>query len=169
MGKMRKVSVNNLHPRLSCANSEIRAMFRFLDEAMKPDAIPEGELSIAIVDESEIVRMHKLFLGDPSATDVITFPGDPGENLAGEICVCADYAAMQAPKYSQSFENELALYLAHGWLHLAGYDDIEENDRVKMRLAEKRAMDEITVSKKNPRFFLRNQKNCAAPSDSSHY
>jgi probable rRNA maturation factor len=155
MKKERKVSVNNTYPKLACKASEIRAMYRFLDEAMRPDAIPEGELSIALVGEAEIIRMHKQFLGDPSVTDVITFPGDPGEKLAGEICVCADFAAAQAPKFSQSFEKEMTLYLAHGWLHLAGYDDIDENNRVKMRLAETRAMDEMEKNGKIPHFSQR--------------
>ena len=155
MKKERKISVNNAHPRLQCKASEIRSMLRLLDANMKPDAIPDGELSIAIVDEAEIVRMHKQFLNDPAVTDVITFPGDPDDDLAGEICVCADFAAVQAPKFSQSFEQELALYLAHGWLHLAGYDDIEENDRAKMRLAEKRAMDEMIRNDQIPHFALR--------------
>ena len=150
----RSVSVNNAHERLTCKAAEIRALYRLLDAAMKPDAVPTGELSIALVDGAEIVRMHKQFLDDPAVTDVITFPGDPDEDLAGEICVCADFAAAQAPRFGQSLDEELTLYLIHGWLHLAGYDDIADEDRPKMRAGEARAMAAVKAARKVPHFEL---------------
>ena len=154
MPNSRRVSINNAHPRLRIKAPEVRALYRFLDGALLPDAIPEGELSIAFVDEAEIVRMHQQFLNDPTATDVITFPGDPDEDLAGEICVCADYAAAQAPRFGQTFDAELTLYLVHGWLHLAGYDDIADADRVHMREGEARAMSAIVAAGRMPHFSL---------------
>lgn len=148
----RKVSVNVAHSGISCKTAQIRTLYRFLDKSAAPDAIPAGELSIAIVDEAEIVRMHKEFLNDPAVTDVITFPGDEEDDLAGEICVCADFAARQAPLFDNDFDHELTLYLVHGWLHLAGYDDIEDEDRLAMRAAEKRTMALLTEGGILPHF-----------------
>lgn len=150
----RSVTINNAHPRLTIKVPEVRALYRFLDKAMLPDAIPAGELSIAFVDNAEIVRIHTEFLADPAPTDVITFPGDEEEDLAGEICVSADYAAEQAPKFGTSYNEELTLYLVHGWLHLAGYDDIDEEDRKEMRLAEKRAMEAVKNAGRLPSYEL---------------
>jgi len=48
----------------------------------------------------------------------------------------------------------LSLYLIHGWLHLLGFDDIEEEDRKIMRREESRVMDLIGQSKAWPDFLL---------------
>jgi probable rRNA maturation factor len=154
MQKQRSVTVNNTYPRLKINAAQVKAMYRLLDKALAPDAIPAGELSIAFVDNDEIVRIHKEFLSDANVTDVITFPGDPEEDLAGEIVVSADFAAQQSPKFGTSYDEELSLYLMHGWLHLAGYDDIEDDDRKEMRLAEKRAMDAVKSAGKLPHYEL---------------
>lgn len=136
----RSVSVSNNCPHLRCKAADVRAMVRALDEAMPDPRAPEGELSFAIVGEAEIVAMHERFLNDPTVTDVITFPGSPEDGFAGEVCVCADYAQRQAPLFGQGVDEELTLYMVHGWLHLAGYDDIDEMDRAKMREGEAMAM-----------------------------
>ncbi|MFA5256603.1 MAG: rRNA maturation RNase YbeY [Opitutales bacterium] len=155
MPSPRRVSVNNAHPALKFRQADVKALFRFLDEGLTGDAVPAGELSVAFVDAGEIIRLHESFLDDPTITDVITFPGDKDENLAGEICVCADYAAQQAPKFGQSLSEELTLYLVHGWLHLAAYDDKAEPDRASMREAEARTMAAVRKADKLPGFALK--------------
>lgn len=120
----------------------LRRLFAALDRAA-PWRCPPGELSIAFVDDAEIIRLHRDFLDDPTVTDVITFPGDaetlPGDPapFAGEICVCVDQALREAPKHGFSVDDELTLYLVHGWLHLAGHDDLSDAPRAAMREAER--------------------------------
>jgi probable rRNA maturation factor len=77
---------------------------------------------------------------DPSPTDVITFPAQPEMESAGEIIVSVDHARSQAAELGETFSRELSLYLVHGWLHLAGYDDHKDSDRAKMREAEQKAL-----------------------------
>jgi len=156
MPKQRSVSINNAHPGLKFKQAEVKALYRFLDQGLScDDAIPDGELSIAFVDADGISQLHEQFLSDPTVTDVITFPGDQEEDLAGEICVCVDFAIEQAPRFEQSFAEELTLYLVHGWLHLAGYDDVQEADRAEMRKAEVRTMDAVKKAEKLPDFILK--------------
>lgn len=131
--------VNNLCPTLGYDESEIERLFTTLDQKGSFDA-PAGELSIAFVDKDEIGRIHDDFMGDPSPTDVITFPGDPDLDLAGEIIVCPQVALEYAQREKLDFSQELSLYLIHGYLHLCGFDDIDENDRKQMRLAEQQAL-----------------------------
>lgn len=102
--------------------------------------ISEGELSIAFVNDAEIAQVHADFMEDPSPTDVITFPAQPEMESAGEIIVSVDHARSRAAKLGETFSRELSLYLVHGWLHLAGYDDRKESDRAKMREAEQKAL-----------------------------
>ncbi len=99
-----------------------------------------GELSVAFVDDAAIARVHADFMNDPSPTDVITFPADPDMDSAGEIIISVDQARSRAAEHCQSFSQELALYLIHGWLHLAGYDDRCDDDRARMREAEQAAL-----------------------------
>ena len=51
-----------------------------------------------------------------------------------------DHARSRAEELGEPFSRELSLYLIHGWLHLAGYDDRAEADRAKMREAEQLAL-----------------------------
>jgi len=60
--------------------------------------------------------------------------------MAGEICVSVDAAAAFAKRHGREVAEELLLYVVHGWLHLAGYDDLQPARRRVMRGAERRAM-----------------------------
>ncbi|MCH2156161.1 MAG: rRNA maturation RNase YbeY [Opitutales bacterium] len=106
-------------------------------------SIPDGELSIALVDEATICEIHARFLDDPTPTDVITFPGDTDENIAGEIIVSVDQAMRVHQANNTTLIQELTLYLVHGWLHLAGEDDIDPADRMLMRQAEKTVLKQL--------------------------
>jgi probable rRNA maturation factor len=79
-------------------------------------------------------------MDDPTPTDVITFPAQPAMESAGEIIVSVDHAQSRALELGEPFSRELSLYLVHGWLHLAGYDDRNDTDRAEMRRAEQRAL-----------------------------
>jgi len=135
----KRAQVANQVEELSLQEQQVETLFRTLDSDGSFDP-PVGELSIAFVSKEEISQIHDQFMGDPSATDVITFPGDPTENLAGEICVCPQVALEYAKTHESNFTTELNLYLVHGYLHLCGFDDINEADRAEMRKAESQAM-----------------------------
>jgi probable rRNA maturation factor len=94
-------------------------------------------------------------MADPSPTDVITFAGDPAVDSAGEICVSADTAARYAQSQRRDFSRELTLYIVHGWLHLAGYDDLQPARKRVMRRAEARAMKLLAAAEVIPVFFWR--------------
>ena len=99
-------------------------------------------------------RVHADFLNDPAPTDVITFEGDAALGSAGEICVCADVARDYAALHGGRFSRELLLYLVHGYLHLAGYDDLQPAVKRRMRAAETRAMKLLHAAKAIPAFRL---------------
>lgn len=149
----KRALVNNLCPGLTVDENEIERMFAVLDEQGGFES-PSGELSIALVSKREISRIHGQFMQDVSPTDVITFPGDSDEGLAGEICVCPEVARDYALQNSEDFSHELALYLAHGYLHLCGFNDTEESERTEMRRAESVAMKTLLAHKAIPRFSL---------------
>lgn len=114
-----------------------------------------GELSVAFMTDEALARLHADYLDDPAPTDVITFPADPAVGSAGEICVSADAAARVAAERGGDFSEELALYVAHGWLHLAGHDDRAPVPRRLMRRAEARALGLLLRKRALPKFALR--------------
>jgi probable rRNA maturation factor len=126
---------------------------------------PAGELSLVFLTDPALAKIHGDFMADPTATDVITFEGDAAAGLAGEICVSADTAARyvgrpegRAPARpvvrQDAFAAELTLYLVHGWLHLAGYDDLRPAKKRRMRAAEARAMKLLREAKAVPAFRM---------------
>ena len=54
-----------------------------------------------------------------------------------------------------TFATELTLYVVHGWLHLAGYDDLQPAKKRKMRAAEARAMKLLMAAEAIPPFRLK--------------
>ena len=102
---------------------------------------------MAIVDDATIARLHADYLGEPGPTDVISFPLHGGDEpsggpciMLGEVVASAETAAREASKRGIPPEREIALYVIHGTLHLAGYDDMEPRSKRAMRRAEARYM-----------------------------
>lgn len=94
-----------------------------------------GEWSFAFrfVDDGEIGRLHGSFLGDPSPTDIITFPydSDDGEQ-GGDIVISVDTAARNAEAQGWPVLQELRFLVLHGLLHVLGWDDAGDEDRAAM-------------------------------------
>jgi len=107
-----------------CGEQAIQLILeRYLDRVNPPLVV-----SVTLIDDLKIGRVHLQFMDDPSATDVITFPY--GEE--GEILISVETAERQALEYGVSVERELVLYLIHGLLHLSGYGDTTETSRAEM-------------------------------------
>ncbi|TVP81003.1 MAG: rRNA maturation RNase YbeY [Puniceicoccaceae bacterium] len=136
---MLQLEINSQYSALAAPEAIAAMLFERL-QASGAFPISGGELSIAFVDDATIARVHGDFMGDPSPTDVITFPADASIETAGEIIVSVDHARSRSVEFAEPFSRELCLYLVHGWLHLAGYDDREDSDRQKMRDAEQEAL-----------------------------
>jgi len=155
-GGGRTTAVANRNPRLRVDRRSIAAAVELLDAHAREfrGGCPPGALSVAFLADPALARLHARYLGDPSPTDVITFCGDPANGLAGEICVSADAAVRTAGRARGRLSREIALYLVHGWLHLAGYDDRIPAAKRVMRRAEARAMRLIERHSAVPRFKL---------------
>lgn len=158
MKRSRIVDVNNESEDLRYNTSQVIALFSFLDRLEEP-SIPPGDLSIAFVSVETIKKIHADFLNDPTATDVITFPGDSALNFAGEICVCMHSAVTFSQQNNIPFGEELARYLVHGWLHLAGYDDVNPSLKAVMLAKENFLLETLKREQKVPDFeFFPDQK-----------
>lgn len=99
------------------------------------------ELSIAVVDEQEMQRLHVEWMDLPGPTDVMSFPMDelragtpeqPSEGTLGDIVLCPPVAFRQAQAAGHSTEDEFFLLTVHGILHLLGHDHAQEQEREEM-------------------------------------
>jgi probable rRNA maturation factor len=121
----------------------------------------ETEVSILFVDEKAIADLNNRFLGKDGPTDVLAFPIDeepveggrspdsggtgPGYNpspeeaptLLGDVVICPAVAHHNAPEHAGTYEDELALLLVHGLLHLLGMDH-EDADEAEVMEAKER-------------------------------
>lgn len=133
------------------------AVERIVRAAATHGGQPELSVGVVMAPDSLMVELHGTYLDDPTPTDVITFdlrageddfPLPPGEAdameagaaLDAELYVGVEEAQRVAERRGVSLERELALYVAHGVLHLVGFDDLTEDDAAAMRVAEHAVM-----------------------------
>lgn len=113
------------------------------------------ELSLLITDDATVRELNKTYRGKDKATDVLSFALEadgrsdavagfvmpPGEGVhLGEVVVSYPKAAEQAGERKHSVEDELALLVVHGVLHLLGYDHDKPNREREMRSLEQRVL-----------------------------
>lgn len=126
----------------------------------------EAELSVIFVDETTIAAHNKQFLAHEGPTDVLSFPIEdepvlsgrmpdnggtgPGSStreeemplLLGDIIICPEVAFRNAPEHTGSYDEELALLLVHGILHLLGMDHEIVGEAEKMEAREQELLNQ---------------------------
>ncbi len=155
-----KIKIRNQQKDLQISLPSIRRAVRLtLKDVI---GIACDEVSLHFVSKEEISELHDEFFNDPSITDCISFPIDhPGEGdldycLLGEVFVCPFVAKQYAKDHKADPYEETLLYIVHGLLHLAGFDDIETKDRKEMRKQEARAISFLKQKKISIRSIAKN-------------
>ncbi|KRG10294.1 rRNA maturation RNase YbeY [Staphylococcus sp. NAM3COL9] len=119
--------------------TQIDKLLTFAKEQEQIDS--DAELSVTFVDKTEIQEINKIYRDKDKVTDVISFALEEDEpeiigldmpRVLGDIIICTDVAQEQADSYGHSFERELGFLALHGFLHLLGYDHIDEQDEKEM-------------------------------------
>lgn len=106
---------------------------------------PEAELSLVLVDDAEISRLNRKYLGREGPTNVMAFPMRGGSfagvnpHLLGDVVISAERAVAEAQAGRYTPEEMLDFYLIHGILHLLGFDhegSAEEAARMEAKAEE---------------------------------
>jgi probable rRNA maturation factor len=124
----------------------------------------EAELSILFVDETSMADLNSRFMGVEGPTDVLAFPleddlvepgrypdsstsgpvdprvrGEAGDPplLLGDVVVCPAVAARNAPNHAGTYDDELALLVVHGILHVLGHDHADADEEAAMQAKER--------------------------------
>lgn len=107
-----------------------------------------AELSLAIVGDATMAKLHEGHLGIAGPTDVLTFELDHdgrGRVTAGEVVICAAEARRQARRRGVAERDEAMLYALHGMLHLCGYNDLTDGDHRRMHKKEDWILDRLGI------------------------
>ncbi len=132
------------------------------DQARQPGGLRgDVELSMLFVDEHAIADLNDRFLGEDGPTDVLAFPMDehlmeggrspdsggtgPGvtqelgeaPTMLGDVVLCPAVARRNAESASRTYEDELALLVVHGILHLLGMDHADADEAGVMQRRER--------------------------------
>lgn len=124
----------------------------------------EAELSVLFVDEVAMADLNQRFMGSDGPTDVLAFPlddelvepgrypdsstsgpvdprvrGEAGDPplLLGDVVICPAVAARNAPGHAGTYDDELALLVVHGILHVLGHDHAEPDQEAAMQAKER--------------------------------
>lgn len=121
----------------------------------------QAEMALLFVTREAITEMNRVHMGVDGPTDVLAFPIDLVDNsratgptahsstpivarvdvgelplLVGDVVVCPSVASEQAPSHAGTLDDELALLVTHGILHVLGYDHDTQVNADKMRARE---------------------------------
>lgn len=141
------------------------ALTAVADACARLEAVPVAAFAtLALVDDEAIRAINRERRGVDRATDVLSFPSvryaqgqtaraaqaqlarcwDPDAHAAhlGDIVISVQRAAEQAQAYGHPFAREMCYLLAHGMMHLMGYDHIENEEKKAMRDMEETALRE---------------------------
>ena len=93
-------------------------------------------LSFLFVDDEEMLKYNKKYLQHESYTDVITFDSSEDKKIAGDIIISLERVNDNAKFYQVSYNYELQRVMAHGLLHLLGYNDKNKEEKKIIRKKE---------------------------------
>ncbi|RKN82796.1 rRNA maturation RNase YbeY [Ulvibacterium marinum] len=99
-----------------------------------------GNLSFVFCDDTYLLEINQKFLGHDSLTDVITFDYSDDDVLFGDVFISTERLKENSYKFNSKFVDELQRVMAHGVLHLLGYDDKSDDDSKEMRSKEEEKM-----------------------------
>jgi probable rRNA maturation factor len=94
------------------------------------------EISYNFCSDSELLKVNKEFLNHDTLTDIITFDYSGLSGLSGEVLISTERVKENAQEFSQVFNVELRRVMVHGVLHLCGFKDKTDADKLIMTQKE---------------------------------
>lgn len=131
-------------------------------EVLEAEGCPEEtEVSVMLVGDDEMAGYNGRFMDRTGPTDVLSFPietltaGQPPlmqmagpPPMLGDVLLAPSYIRRRAAELSIRFEDEMALLLVHGLLHLLGYDHQSEHDAARMESRERELLPHSPASRR---------------------
>lgn len=115
-------------------------------------AVKSGDVVILLADDETVRDLNARFRGQDRPTNVLSFPapadtphGDAGRPL-GDIVLALETCAREAAEQRKSLSEHLQHLVAHGVLHLVGYDHLTDGEAEAMEALERRILADLGVS-----------------------
>lgn len=110
-----------------------------------------GRVDVLVTGNSVMRALNLRFRAKNKSTDVLSFPSGEAEGrarkgFAGEIAICADFAAQNALRLGHSAAAEVKVLALHGILHLAGMDHERDNGAMARKEARLRNLLRLPAS-----------------------
>lgn len=99
-----------------------------------------GHLHYSFVDDAEIVTINQRYLSHNYATDIITFEYSDGNYVSGDIFISLDTVVANSKTFKVTRTDELERVIVHGLLHLMGFNDKDEEERLRMKEEEDKCL-----------------------------
>ena len=100
-----------------------------------------GVVNYVFVDDEEILRINREFVGHDYYTDHIGFDYSVSDRIAGDTFISLDTVRSNAVLFGKEYDNELCRVIIHSILHLCGIDDKSPDERAQMERAEDAALE----------------------------
>ena len=118
---------------------DLKKVRRIVEAALLAEDAENGRVSIVLSNDKFIKELNAKYRGVDEPTDVLAFSFEEEEDL-GEIIISIPTCLKQAAEYGHSLEEELALLLVHGTLHLLSYDHLEDDKAKIMQERERKIL-----------------------------
>ena len=115
---------------------DLRKKKIWLNSISKNEGKDIGSLNFLFVDDKEMLKYNKKYLQHESYTDIITFDNSLNNKIAGDIVISLERVNENAKYYQVSYKYELERVMAHGLLHLLGYNDKNKEEKIIIRKKE---------------------------------
>lgn len=132
---------------------------KVLEHASRHENTGQAEVSVTFTDNESIRVINRDYRGKDQPTDVISFSmeeegeeeiaivGATGPRMLGDIIISVERTKSQAEEYGHSFERELGFLAVHGFLHLLGYDHMNEQDEKAMFAKQEEILASLGVTR----------------------
>lgn len=125
--------------------TDVLALLQYIEEG---ESVQFHFVELVFTDEPGIVEINSAYLDRNYVTDIISFRLDDDEtdqSIEGTLYCCAHRIAEQSSEFDTSPETEFLRIVAHGLLHLAGYDDQTNKDKAVMTELEDRYLQMLSL------------------------
>jgi probable rRNA maturation factor len=143
-------------------NDILQDVHRVIEACLNEEAVPyDVEISLTVVDRSEIQQINKEYRQINKPTDVLSFPQiEPKSNgeivwdevdchqvMLGDIVLCDEKAIEQADEYGHALKREVCFLIAHSMFHLLGYDHMNEQEEKMMIDKQEHVLNLLNISR----------------------
>ena len=123
---------------------DVEKLEKILQEMLDYLKLKNVEVSVLLVDNKEIKKLNEEWRGKDKPTDVLSFPINEeapyGCKLLGDIVISVPYAKEHAKEFGNTFQEEMVRLLAHGLLHLLGYDHERSEEDAKIMFQKEKEL-----------------------------